>query len=611
MIFLSNNGLDRLRLDASATERDVKKAYARELKLIDPAAQPQVFAELRQAYEGALAQVRFTAQFAANPGVFGQPDGEGAGAAPQFGEDGEKGNEQGDGDGKAEDAEGGTQGHRAPDAQPRPDTREEPRPTRAPQPDAAPSPAESRAPAPSPRAGRLPFDSFAETLTFSPSDLPAAQAALRHWLAQDELMLMAAREAFELELMESLVSRRFGSRTAALFLAASQAFHWDSGRHSQLERMGPAGAYVSSLLYDMAVLDKASQSRWLALTEAPDPKKALTLLKDGERMESLSPVLARLFFDDGHIQAWHRAKDHAPVLERGQKRAASLFKDSAMLRGALLLLIVPVVVGIMAAILSFAQEREAVRASGLCDGYFASAMSRNWKDVPISDIAQLNNCARGIPPLLCSDRAALLDVLGTARSLHGGRDFFYSIYGYGIQLNLSDGRRFGKGRAADCSAVLNFAVSAPWLAQGDEKAARQLVADVAQCAAAGDRTESPALLALLAQTDAWPAPSPGRAGKPIPLHSLISQPEAVPYAANPLKPWPQCAATMNGGLQARMGEKEWVAAVARANSSSLGKLTDMVKTLPKNTGTEGAKVDPEVAAATAASAAAVAAAAAR
>ncbi|AYQ29551.1 MULTISPECIES: hypothetical protein [unclassified Polaromonas] len=556
MIFFSGNGFARLQLDESATERDVKRAYARELKLIDPATQAQAFADLRQDYENALAHVRFTAEFAASAQDFGHTGEEGA-----PGQDADKGEEA---------------------AEMRTNVEEEPRPAQAPEPEPEPlvaagqaqSQASAPGPAPQELPRHLPFDSFAETLTFSPSDLPAAQAALRRWLAQDELMLMAAREAFEFELMEALGSRRFGQRTAVLFLAASQAFYWDSGRHSQLERMGHVGSYISSLLYEMAVLDAPSQWRWLALTEAPDPKMALTLLNDAERMESLSPALARLFFADGHIEAWREARDHAPLLQRGSKRFVTLFKTSAALRGGLLLLVVPVVLVIMSSLLSVAQKKEATRASALCDGYFASAMARNWKDMPLSDITQLENCARGVPPLLCSDRAAMQDVLGIAKSVQGSRYYTYDVNG--MQVNLSDGRRFGGAPSTGCSSVMSFATSASWLNQGDEKAAKQLVADVARCSAIdSNRMESSALLTLLAQTDAWPAPVTGRPGKSIALSSLlITAPNAAPLVtspnpapAAPYKPWPACAAAMSDDLKLRMGEKEWSAASTRANHS--------------------------------------------
>jgi hypothetical protein len=47
--------LRELGLDASASDRDIKRAYAERLKTIDPATQPAAFAQLREAFEAARA----------------------------------------------------------------------------------------------------------------------------------------------------------------------------------------------------------------------------------------------------------------------------------------------------------------------------------------------------------------------------------------------------------------------------------------------------------------------------------------------------------------------------------------------------------------------------
>lgn len=578
--------LVRLGLDTAASERDVKRAYARELKLIDPALQPREFAELRSAYETALVVARYAQQ------VYLAPDeGESAPDVAAEAESPEATAQPGQQpeQHQHEAAPGRAQADTGDGDSPVPETKAETQ--------TSPVPADEPQPL-RPVSDTHTFDRFVESLSFAPSDQFAARAALRQWLSHDEWVPMAARERFELQLITAISNRRFGARTAAVFLAATSVFDWSDARYALLGNLGYVGNHVSTLLNEMVVLSEAAQQRWLALTEEPDPKTAMDLIQPEERMEAASPMLAQLFFAEGHIDAWKQARAHAPLRRRVAYTTRRLVKKSAALRGMLYLLAVPVVVAIMAFVLSQVQFKEAAQASTRCDLVFAEAMAADWKDPSMDNMSQLKNCTQGIPPLLCRDRKAMLDNLTLYQRLLGTSTYETYHSTMSMKLRLADGRTYGAARPLDCAAVRSFVKQAPWLDEGDEKAARQLVADFAQCAGSYSYERiSPALQKLLEQTDAWPGAVTGGAHKSIALKQLLGQPSTETFHVTPLKPWLACEPVMKPELRQRMGAQEWIVASTRANMAGFEVTTLLAMTAPRSASAPGKalEVEPAVA----------------
>jgi hypothetical protein len=202
-------------------------------------------------------------------------------------------------------------------------------------------------------------------------------------------------------------------------------------------------------------------------------------------------------------------------------------------------------------------DREQVREASMeCQRAFASAKAANWKNITLSATGTLQRCAAQVPPESCADREGLLTVAALANRLIPGMSgldssLYYQLMPYAaIRLNLDDGRSFGLLEGGTCEGVESFLDSANWLAEGDEKAARQLIEAAARCRddSKSYQRRSPALYTFLEHTDAWPVSEGGTQKARYRLRDLIGSPRPIDTAAaaraliKPQNPWVACRA---------------------------------------------------------------------
>ena len=573
-------GLHFLGLGLGATEREIKRAYATRLKLINAEAESARFIELRNAYEQALAWAGWRLQInagvepvlAADPASVVEPD-TGPDIQDARSKESQKTvsvNIKGKPSSRSSDASEEQQ-----DVKNFPyplDTilqvafavleNEDP-PTPFLMAKLELYPVDSVASA---------FEEFRTSMAFATSDFPAAVRSLNGILGRANLLMMVDRERFEQLLARAISERTFGARTAVVFLASAQIFSWEDADTSRLDQIGVAGRRLWQLLTELVLLGPATRQRWLLLTEEPNPKTALQLIKANERPESISPVLASLFFPDGHIKAWNFARTKAPLLSRFRVAAPAAFnKNSVALRGLFFLLLVISSLVIMYQVLSNVQLKEGRQAQVSCDQAYGHAITANWKGLSIAQTEVLNSCASTIPPLLCADRDLLIGAVAHAERLLNQDHLFTSSFfrEKNIRIDLPDGMRFTVDKTMDCAGLWTFAQRGNWLGEGDEGAARQLIAQLSICPVA--RNESPALKELLSKTDAWPDTTSPRTR--ISVGQLVKEAQRPPLvqASAAARLWPVCEAIFNGNLQTKMGLDEYIAVSARANASNFGR----------------------------------------
>ncbi|MET0321097.1 MAG: tetratricopeptide repeat protein, partial [Duganella sp.] len=320
--------LQRLALAADADERAIRRAYARELKLIDQERDLDGFQELRAAYEAALFWVRHPEAFAdADPAPAGAP----AAAAPTV-----------KAAPPADDA----------DAHPAPPAADAATPVdHAALPPFDPLPHATALPqAEDPIAlGNAVFDEFCLRLpqlaeaTGVPieSDAPW-QRALQESLVDLRLFGIDARQQFELR-VAILLAERWRPGHEALLVAAVEVFDWAADRR-RVQRLGQAGALLDLAIDERALFDAQSDDdanhqrqllQRLRVTDMPPTWRELALHAHTlEMMIARFPHWLAMVADVDTIVHWRRLNEAMPGWRRalallGQKRAASQYKSPA------------------------------------------------------------------------------------------------------------------------------------------------------------------------------------------------------------------------------------------------------------------------------------------
>ena len=294
--------LQRLSLGADADERAIRRAYARELKLIDQEADPADFQSLREAYETALYWVRHKEEFEDEEEIGDYS------APPEL------------------DAPIGLD-------------LAQPAPLQAPSP-SPPQPvyeAANQAPA-NLRQEQIDIDhdaqaeavfaDFLQRATAIVHERPVTPDApwrreLRASLDDPRLINIIARETFERRVADLLVS---GWRPGheALLVAAVNTFCWADDRR-RVFNLGRSGAMLDAAIDERATFDlqpdaqREGQRQLIERLRDPKPPGTRELVRQGATLETLIarfPTWLALITDVDNIVRWREQNDQLPAWRR-------------------------------------------------------------------------------------------------------------------------------------------------------------------------------------------------------------------------------------------------------------------------------------------------------
>lgn len=290
--------LERLALDASADERAIRRAYARELKRIDPEADPAAFQHLREAYEAAMEWARWNRALEEEPQANAVRD-------------------------PAPEPVPVEQPAQAPEA-------EATNPELITPPEPLPAAAQTGLPielAPEDAAAQA-FAVFLQRLAdLASSSAPNAdrpyQRELEKALAAPLLTSIAAREAFEARVVRKL-ALGWQPGHESLLVAAVRAFGWNQDRR-RLARFGPVGDTLNRAIDEGSAYceqphhARDRQRKIIARLRDPAPPshgELIGKLAVAERLAGRFPVWFSLVTSTENLDAWRRLDDSVPGWRR-------------------------------------------------------------------------------------------------------------------------------------------------------------------------------------------------------------------------------------------------------------------------------------------------------
>jgi len=301
-----------LGLDETAGVREVRRAYARRLKAIDPALDPGGFQALREAYEMALEWAEYRAR-----------------EQEEAREDRQE--QEGTGPEAVEAAAG--EAVDAPCLDKAPQVRVpaavapvaaipsalQPQPQ--PEPDPHPEPEQPEQPILSP-ADQLASTAFERLCQDAVHIIDSGRlgepqawlAALQARLMDEELDSIPARALFE-ECVVQLLANGWQRGHEALFPAAVAAFDWSADRR-RLAQFGYAGHVLNQAIDERALFDtqppvlRAAQERVAMLLRHPEPASDDDIFRHMGALEDIEqrfPTLLAVVADTGKTEYWHQA----------------------------------------------------------------------------------------------------------------------------------------------------------------------------------------------------------------------------------------------------------------------------------------------------------------
>lgn len=476
----------RLGLDSSATEKDIKRAYARRLKTIDQATQAEAFLQLRQDYELALGYAKSNLEFddfnqdelevntneqLVNPKINQEDEAKQTQPSSEF-----HSNSTPELNSNSSSEQSSNN-----DTKPQLDIQQE----------FELKIKNKRKFYQETEPVVIPYDLMKEfiqeikrsnTNETSLND-HAVLSLLKQYLAKDEFLNLEVNEYFEDFLAQQLVKLEFGIFNLPLLKIFADYFNWyDSSYQSG---RGKALAHVNYIAYQ---IDKSSPAFLHALhriLQIPNKEQSATILKFYKELYIHNDDIINFCVPPEHMQQWMIAKKSQlfifnwfELLHDQWNKINDRYKG--VIFGLVSLLAVFFLTFVLTGIKRSpnTQEKFLNEIYTKCDAIYANAINKKWQGLSLFQASELHECANFYAPQVCESREQFVQVLSYARVLYPLKSTSIhtkeTVNLNDVYLN-SNGLHYEFDPQADCSSVHKFVTTMRWDLSLDEKALAKMI----------------------------------------------------------------------------------------------------------------------------------------
>lgn len=324
------------------------------------------------------------------------------------------------------------------------------------------------------------FDEFVELMNSKSLSLEDIKHHLVQFLQSESFFNIEARLYFEKILVEQIASARFSDSNLNVLLAAEAYFNWKETFN--FPENSASIEYVKNLLLHLYAADENFMRSVNFLLKKPTSIESTQALALYEKIQSTNQQFLQYCVSDKKLALWKDAFQDRSYLQSFFDFAEPKLKKGKIFRKVFLIILVLTCIKLLLGNMSGKKsEEELIKFSNTCDQAFTQAIEKDWKGFSLSQIEVLKECTLIKQPVGCEARKQLLDNISIATQFNINANFSdYPTFSKEFLIN-SNGLQYEFAENASCSSMTSFINSKIWGVSSDTNAFAKLVPRYLEC----------------------------------------------------------------------------------------------------------------------------------
>lgn len=324
------------------------------------------------------------------------------------------------------------------------------------------------------------FDEFVELINSKSLSLQDIKQHLVQFLQSESFFNIEARLYFEKILVEQIASARFGDSNFNVLLAAEAYFNWKETFN--FPENSSSIVCVKNLLSHLYEADENFMRSVSFLLKKPSSIESTQALAHYEKIQNTNQQFLQFCVSDKKLNLWKQAFKDRSYLQVFFDFAEPKLKKAKIFRKVFLIILVLTCIKLFLGNMSEKKsEDELLKFSNTCDQAFTHAIEKDWKGFSLSQTEVLKECTLIKQPVGCEARKYLLDNISIATQFNINANFSeYPTFSKEFLIN-SNGLQYEFTENASCSSITSFINSKKWGVSTDTNAFAKLVPLYLEC----------------------------------------------------------------------------------------------------------------------------------